>query len=266
MSMAHKLEKLKVLLKKMGSALIAFSGGVDSAFLLKVASMTLHRENLLAVTASSAAYPKKELLFSKRIAREFRVRHKIIRTDELKNKKFVSNPINRCYFCKKELFRKLKKLACENKLNFVVDASNVSDCKDFRPGAIAKQELNVRSPLFEAGIDKDDIRRLSRKLGLKTWNKPSLACLASRIPYGMKINPTILSRIDKAEDYLRGLGFRQIRVRHYNGLCRIEAAKDDIRHLVNKREQIVDKLKKLGYNYITIDLEGYRSGSLNEVL
>lgn len=265
MDLKKKFSKLKKIIKEIDSVLIAYSGGVDSAFLLRVASEVLPKGNLLAVTANSATYPKEELLFSKRLAKSLRVRHKIIQTDELKDKRFTANPINRCYYCKSELFQKLKGLSKKFKLNFVADASNVSDKSDFRPGSRAKKELKVRSPLQEAGLSKDEIRKLSRKLGLPTWDKPAQACLASRIPYGRNISPEVLNRIDKAEVYLRSLGLKQVRLRHYNGLCRIEVFYDDIPKLMQKRNLIVERLKELGYNYITVDLEGYRSGSMNEV-
>lgn len=228
--------------------------------------MVLPKEKILAVTACSPTYPKEELLFSKSIARSLGVRHKIIKTYELKDKRFIANPVNRCYFCKIELFTGLKGIAIKSKLNFVLDASNVSDKLDFRPGNMAKQELKIRSPLQETGFTKVDIRKLSKKLGLITWDKPSLACLASRIPYGQRISSELLGRINQAEVYLRRLGFKQVRLRHYNGLCRIEVLKNDICRLISKRNLVVDKLKKLGYNYITIDLEGYRSGSMNPAL
>jgi len=263
---SQKIKELERILKKMGSVLVAFSGGVDSTFLLKVASEGLPGNKILAVTANSPTYPPEELGFAKKIAKDFGVRHKVIKTNEFRDKRFVSNPVNRCYFCKKELFTRLKNIAAKSRLNFVLDASNVSDKLDFRPGNIAKKELKVRSPLVEAGLTKEDIRKLSRKLGLATWDRPSLACLASRIPYGTKISPGLLRRINEAEKYLRNIGFKEMRVRHYNGLCRIEVSKGEVPQLLTKGNQVVDKLKKLGYNYVTVDLEGYRTGSLNEAI
>jgi uncharacterized protein len=266
MTLTQKLNRLKRVLLKYNSCLIAFSGGVDSTLLLKVASLVLPKHKILAVTAYSPTYPEEELLDAQTIARKLGTRHKVIKTHELKDERFVSNPVNRCYFCKYELFSKLKALASKLKLNFVLDASSVSDKSDFRPGNKAKQELKVRSPLAEAGFSKEDIRKLSKLLGLGTWNKPSLACLASRIPYGTRISSGLLERVNRAEMYLRNMGFKQVRLRHYNGLCRIEVAKNDIRRIVGKRKEIIDGLKKIGYNYITLDLEGYRTGSLNEML
>jgi len=250
----------------MDSILVAFSGGVDSTFLLKIAAIVLPKNKILAVTASSPTYPKEELLSSQGIAKAFGVKHKIIRTRELKDKRFILNSIKRCYFCKRELFLQLTSIAKKNHLHFVADASNVSDKLDFRPGSKAKRELRIRSPLQEAGLNKDDIRRLSKRLGLVTWDKPSLACLASRIPYGTEISEPLLRRINKGEAFLRELRFKEVRLRHYNGLCRIEVLKSDISRLIRKRSQIVDRLKKIGYNYVTIDLEGYRTGSMNEVI
>src|SRR3989338_5997885 len=263
MDLAKKLARLQKIIQDMGSLLIAFSAGVDSTFLLKVASMVLEPDKLLAVTANSVTYPKEELLFSKMMAKRLGVRHKIIKTDELEDKRFTVNPVNRCYFCKSELFQKLKEMAIKFKLNFVADASNVSDRSDFRPGNLAKKELNVRSPLQEAGLNKDEIRNLSRKLGLITWDKPSLACLASRIPYGRNISPLVLQQVNRGEIYLRSICLKQVRLRHYNGLCRIEVFCADIPKLMRKRKLILERLKKLGYNYVTVDLAGYRTGSMN---
>jgi uncharacterized protein len=266
MSIDDKITSLKKLLMHYNSVLIAFSGGVDSTFLLAVASSVLPRNKLLAVTATSSTYPKEELEFSKRISRALGARHAIIRTHELRDSRFVSNSIQRCYFCKKELFSRIKKIAREKNLNVIADASTLSDLKDFRPGSKAKEELGIRSPLQEAGFTKRDIRRASKKAGLLTWDKPSLACLASRIPYGTAITSEMLENINKAEQFLKRLGFQQVRVRHYGKLCRIEVAKRDIASFVHKRNTIVKKLSELGYNYITLDLEGYRSGSMNEVV
>jgi uncharacterized protein len=259
------LKKLKRILKGMGSVLVAYSGGADSTFLLKVACDVLGGR-VLAVTAASATYPKEELLLAGKMARSLGVRHKIIRTDELRDRRFLRNTAERCYFCKEQLFRKLWQLAGKNKLDFVTDASNISDKGDFRPGDRAKKRFKVRSPLAEAGFSKEDIRSSSRELGLITWDKPSLACLASRIPYGQEVSVSLLERINRGENFLKRLGFRQVRLRHHNHSCRIEVPGQDIAALVKKRRTITAALKKLGYNYITVDLEGFRSGSLNEVI
>jgi uncharacterized protein len=261
-----KLDKLKKLILKYNSCVIAFSGGVDSSLLLRIVADTLPKENLLAVTAVSPTYPKEELIHARRMAKLIGVRHKIIRTHEDRVKKFIANPVNRCYFCKKELFSRLKDIAKAQKLKVVLDASNACDKLDFRPGNIAKNELKVYSPLQEAGFTKDDIRKLSRKLKLPTWDKPSLACLASRIPYGNRISASALKRINNGELFLRKLGFKQVRLRDYVRSCRIEVDNKQIGNLIYKRNLVVDKLKKLGYNYITIDLEGFRTGSMNEVI
>ena len=262
MTPEHKLSRLKKILSGLGSVLVAYSGGVDSTFLLKISRDTLGNK-IIAATANSETYPKNELRSSKQMARCFKVKHIIINTRELNNKNFLRNPKNRCYFCKKELFSKLKNIAGKHGIRFVIDATNYSDRKDFRPGNLAKKQLGVRSPLEEARLTKEDIRKLSKKLGLPTWNKPSLACLASRIPYGTEIDKKILNQINRAESFIRDMGFREVRLRHYNSLARIEVAKEDIPRLIAMRRLIIDRLKKLGYNYVTVDLEGYRTGSLN---
>ncbi|MFH0826569.1 MAG: ATP-dependent sacrificial sulfur transferase LarE [Candidatus Omnitrophota bacterium] len=261
-----KLRKLQQLLTQMDSVLIAYSGGVDSTFLLKVAALTLPRDRLLAVTANSPTYPKLELLKARRMAKKLKVRHKIIKTQELEDKRFISNTAKRCYFCKKGLFSKLKSLAKDFHLNYVADASSSSDRLDFRPGDSAKKEFRIRSPLAEARLNKKEIRCLSKSFGLSTWNQPAQACLASRIPYGKRILWDVLAQVEEAESYLNKLGFKQVRLRHYNGLCRIEVGRDEIQKLFSRREGIVKKLKKLGYHYVTLDLEGYRMGSMNEIL
>jgi uncharacterized protein len=238
---------------------------VDSTLLLKVALDCLGRDKVLAVTAVSATYPPSELAAARAMARMLGARHKLIRTSEFTDRRFVANSLNRCYYCKSELFRQLKKIARRKGIAAVVDGSNLADQNDFRPGARAKQESGVRSPLEEAGFTKEDIRRQSQRLGLATWDKPAQACLASRVPYGTTLSPETLGRINQAEDYLRKIGFKQSRLRHYNGSCRIEVLKKDMPKLIHKRSLVVAKLKSLGYNYIAVDLEGYRTGSMNEV-
>lgn len=266
MILQKKLDLLKSIICKYKSCVVAFSGGQDSALLLKVCALVLAADKFLPVTAVSETYPKSELAKAKKLAKDIGVELKVIHTHELKNKKFAANPIKRCYFCKKELFSKLIEIAKQNKLDFVFEASNITDKNDYRPGNIAKAELKIKSPLVEAGFAKEDIRKLSKSLGLSSWNKPSLACLASRVPYGTKITAKLLGTIDQAEEYLNGLGFKQVRLRYHNGLGRIEVEKKDLNKFLSKRQQVIERLKKFGFNYITLDLEGYRTGSMNEVI
>ena len=263
-----KLKKLIQILMRMQSVLVAYSGGVDSTFLLKVAVDALGRGNVLAVTAKSPTYQVSELKDAKLQAKKISARHIIISTKELDNSNFASNPTDRCYYCKSELFSELNRIAKKEGMDFVIDASNKDDLADYRPGAKAKKKLRVRSPLQEADFSKADIRRASRRLGLATWDKPAMACLASRLPYGERIELGKLKRIEMAEDFLRNLGFRQVRVRCHSDVARIEVCIKDIPAISrpNTRAKIIKRLKSLGFLYITLDLQGYRTGSLNEVL
>ncbi len=265
--MPDKIKRLKKILKEMESALLAFSGGVDSAFLLAVANEVLG-EKLIAVTAISPIYPSFETNEAIEIAGNSGVKHITVVADVLAKKKIYSNPPDRCYWCKKEIFSHLVKLAGEYGIRYVIDGTNYDDRSDYRPGAKAVKELGIRSPLKEAGLTKLEIRQHSKKLGLQTWNKPSLACLASRIPYGSSITEGKLKMVDSAERFLRGLGFRNVRVRHHDDIARIEVPDDELDKLLESkvRSKINKHLKKLGYKYITADIEGYRTGSMNEVL
>jgi len=261
----RKLAKLRKILKELDSAVLAFSGGLDSSFLLKVANDCLGSK-LLAVTADSPTYPKSELKFSRKLAKSLHARHRVIHTCELKDRKFSANPANRCYYCKKELFFRLKEIAKKGKFKFVIDAANISDTDDLRPGTKAKNELGIHSPLVEAGFDKKEIRKFSRMMKLPFWDKPAAACLASRIPYGKQISLAVLKRVENAEEFLKKLKVGQVRLRHYDDSCRIEALPQDFSRLLKQRIKIVKKLKALGYNYVSLDLQGYRTGSLNEAL
>jgi len=263
-----KIIELKKVLARLGSVVVAFSGGVDSSFLLKIAKDTLPKENILAVTAVSETYTGTELRQAKRFAKELGVRHKVIHTNELKDKNFTKNPVNRCYYCKKELFERLNRIKEENGFNCVLDASNTDDIKDYRPGSKAKKELGVRSPLIEADFSKDDIRKISRGLKLKTADLPSMACLASRFPYGQIIDKEMLRKIEKAEGFIKKSGIKQVRVRCHGNIARVEVDKKDIKSFLNNdfSGKIAKRLKQLGFKYITLDLEGYRTGSLNEIL
>jgi uncharacterized protein len=262
-----KLAKLQKILKSMNRVLIAFSGGVDSTLLVKTAADVLGK-NVLAVIASSETYPAQEIRQAKKIAERLGVLHKTIHTHEIKNPDFVKNPPLRCYHCKQELFSRLKSLAAKAGIPYVLDGQNADDVGDFRPGSKAGQELGVRSPLKEAGLTKAEIRRISRSFGLPTWNKPSLACLASRFPYYTKITIDDLKKVGKAENLLEDMGFGQLRVRHHGQIARIEIPLQDFPKILKPRlrRQIVDAFKKIGYPYVALDLAGYRSGSLNEPL
>jgi uncharacterized protein len=264
-----KIQRLKQILKEMKRVVLAYSGGVDSTFLLKTALDTLGRDNVLPITAKSDTFPKREYKLAKDITKKFGIKLVTIHTKELENETFIKNPINRCYYCKKELFKQLLSIARRKRFNFVIDGSNYDDRMDIRYGSKAARELGVRSPLAEARIGKKYIRRLSHQLHLPTWDKPSFACLASRFPYHHRITTKELKNIDKAEEFLYQCGFKQLRVRVHNEVARIEIARNEIKRLtLNERllEKITKKLKQLGFSYVTLDLEGYRTGSMNEVL
>lgn len=262
-----KYQDLRDILLSLGSALIAYSGGVDSTLVLRIARDLLG-DRVLAITAKSPVYPSEEIEQAKAITRDMGIAHKIIETHELSNPKFVTNPKDRCYWCKRELFAELRNIARDNNLNYVLDGTNFDDQNDFRPGMRAANEFEVRSPLKEAALTKEDIRAVSKRLDLPVWDKPSLACLASRFPYGTKITQENLIKVEKAERFIREFGITQIRVRHHDRIARIEVMECDMGKLLegNMRGKVSSYLKKLGYSYVVIDLEGYRTGSMNEAL
>jgi len=260
-----KYKHLRTILKDMKSVLVAYSGGVDSTLLLKVAKEVLG-ERVLAVTADSETTPRRERADAVQLTRDLGAEHLVVAAGELDLADFVQNPIDKCYICKKARFGSLVRLAQERGLAWVADGGNVDDPADFRPGMQAVEELGIRSPLAEAGLAKTEIRGLSRKLKLPTWNKPAYACLASRIPYGSEITVAKLRQIDAAEELIRSRGLAtQVRVRHYGDTARIEVEPGSISKLAAKavRADLVQALQKLGFKFIALDLEGYRTGSLN---
>ena len=264
--MIDKERALSDTLASLGSVIVAYSGGADSAYLAFVANRTLG-DRAVAVTADSPSYPERHRQLAIRIAREFGLRHEIIQTNELERPEYRANPSNRCYYCKHELYTHLSRIATDRRA-VIVDGNNADDRGDYRPGRQAAREFGVRSPLDEVDLTKDEIRELSRRAGLPSWDEPASACLSSRIPYHTEVTDEKLRTIERAEQALRGLGFRLFRVRHHDDLARIEIARVEMPRALEPdvAAAIVRALKEVGYKYVSLDLQGYRTGSLNEGL
>jgi uncharacterized protein len=261
-----KLELLRTILTECESVCVGYSGGVDSVYLASVALDVLGPERVLAVTGLSAAYPEVQRDTALRCVHELGIPHLEIATDELSDPNYTANPANRCYFCKTELWSKLTVLAAERGLRHVLDGSNADDASDYRPGMAAAREHGVRSPLLEAGLTKREVRELSRRRGLQTWDQPSAPCLSSRLPYGLSVTPERLRQVEAAETALRGLGFREFRVRHHGTVARLEIAPGEMRRAFQLRSQVTAPLLALGFARVLLDVEGYRRGALNEGL
>jgi len=260
-----KLRELKRIIGEMESAIVAFSAGVDSTFVAAVAAGVLG-ERAVAVTGVSPSIPRSEVEEAQTLAQRMNIRHILLDTSEMDRPGYVENSPQRCYHCKTELYSLLEDMAARDGFAYVLDGCNVDDLGDHRPGRVAAAEHRVRSPLIEAGLLKQEIRVLSKGLGLPTWDKPAMACLSSRIPYGTPVTVEALDQVGAAEAFLRGLGFRQLRVRHHGEVARIEVEAEDLTGVLEHRDRIIRRLQNLGYTYVTLDLSGFRSGSMNDVL
>ena len=268
MTLEQKAKKIKSLILEMDSALVAFSGGVDSTLVLALAHDVLG-EKALAVTAQSASMPDREMKACHQLAKEIGVKHLVVKTEEMSNPNYRANPANRCYHCKTELYSSLKKVAQQENILNILNGTNTDDLGDYRPGLDSAREQGVRSPLVEAEFNKQEVRELSRKMELSVWDKPAMACLSSRIPYGQPVTPEKLAMIEQAEDLLLSLGFTQVRVRHLGTLARIELDKNEMPRYQNDKsvqKAVEEKLKALGFNNVVLDPEGYRMGNLNSAL
>ena len=261
-----KINRLREIILDYSSVVIGFSGGVDSTFLVKASLDFLGRDNVLAVTAAGAIHPKSEIEDARELADRLDLEWKLISPPYLEEGDFVANPPDRCYHCKKILFARLRTMAEDLGYEVVADGTIEDDSSDYRPGERAGEELGIKHPLREAGLTKKDIRKFGKEAGLPVWNKPSNACLATRVPYGLEVTESRLNKINRAESSLRDLGFTGFRVRHHGEVARIELRQEDLPRAIEIREELADRIETVGYSYVTLDLRGYRTGSLNELV